>query len=69
MDSLKQLQDEVLSLKSQRDAIILAHLYQRGEVREIADYTGGSLGLSRRAVRADAPVIRMGVLRGVPGRC
>jgi quinolinate synthase len=52
----------VLSLKKARNALILAHLYQRPEVQEIADVVGDSLDLSRKAHGADADVI---VLCGV----
>jgi len=44
-------------LKKTRQAIILAHNYQRGEVQEIADYVGDSLGLSREASATRARVI------------
>ncbi|HEY3421515.1 MAG TPA: quinolinate synthase NadA [Methanocellaceae archaeon] len=49
--------DDILQLKKERNAIILAHNYQRGEVQDIADYVGDSFGLSQRAVQADAKVI------------
>jgi quinolinate synthase len=52
----------VLSLKKARNALILAHLYQRPEVQEIADVVGDSLDLSRKAHGANADVI---VLCGV----
>lgn len=47
--TVKQLQDEILKLKNQKDVIILAHYYQPFEIQEIADYLGDSLGLSRIA--------------------
>lgn len=49
--------DEILELKNQRGAVILAHNYCRGEVQDIADYTGDSLELARKAANVDAPVI------------
>jgi len=47
--TVKQLQDEILKLKNQKDVLILAHYYQPFEIQEIADYLGDSLGLSRIA--------------------
>ena len=52
-----ELVDRVLSLKRQRQAVILAHNYQRGEIQDIADFVGDSLELSQNAARADAGVI------------
>src|SRR5882672_7734624 len=51
------LQDRVLALKKERNAVILAHNYQIGEVQDIADYVGDSLGLSQTAAKTDAAVI------------
>jgi len=51
------LQNEILELKKKRNAVILAHLYQRPEVQDIADFTGDSLGLSEEAAKTDAEVI------------
>ncbi|HDL64948.1 MAG TPA: quinolinate synthase NadA, partial [Proteobacteria bacterium] len=44
-------------LKQELNAIILVHNYQIGEVQEIADFLGDSLGLSRKAAGTDAEVI------------
>jgi quinolinate synthase len=51
------LEAEILSLKEAREAVLLAHNYQRPEVQELADYVGDSLYLARRAREADRPVI------------
>ncbi len=51
------LQDEILRLKQEQNAIILAHNYQREDVQDIADYVGDSLELSRTAANIDCSVI------------
>ena len=48
---------DILKLKVERKAIILAHNYQIGEVQDIADFVGDSLGLSQQAAATDAEVI------------
>lgn len=49
--------EEILDLKRDRRAIILAHHYQEAEIQELADFTGDSLELSRKALQADGEVI------------
>lgn len=53
----KELQKEVLELKRELNAIIVAHNYQRPEVQDIADFTGDSLELARKCVGIKAEVI------------
>jgi quinolinate synthase len=53
----KALRDEILKLKKDLNAIILAHNYQRPEVQDVADITGDSLELSRAAAKTDTDVI------------
>jgi quinolinate synthase len=48
---------EVVRLKEERNAVLLAHNYQRPEVQDVADFVGDSLFLSRKAMEADRPVI------------
>src|SRR3989338_2282335 len=51
------LKKTIAKLKKQRNAVIIAHNYQRDEIQEIADISGDSLALSQAAVRTDADVI------------
>ena len=51
------ISDEIRSLAAEKKAVILAHNYTRGEVQDVADYTGDSLELARKATDVEADVI------------
>jgi quinolinate synthase len=53
----EEIKREIRRLARERDALLLAHNYQRDEVQEIADITGDSLGLSQEAARTGHKVI------------
>jgi len=52
-----KLFEKISNLKNSRRAVILAHNYQPGEIQDLADFTGDSLGLSIKASQTDAKVI------------
>ncbi|MCU0791610.1 MAG: quinolinate synthase NadA [Opitutaceae bacterium] len=54
---LTAIQEEILALKKQRNAVILAHNYQNEDIQRVADFVGDSLGLSYQAQAAQADVI------------
>ena len=53
----KTITEKIQQLKEKRDAVILAHNYQLGEIHDIADFVGDSLDLSQKAAQTDAKVI------------
>jgi quinolinate synthase len=56
-EQVADLHAEIRRLARSRNAVVLAHNYQRPEVQDVADYVGDSLGLSRQAALTDAQVI------------
>jgi quinolinate synthase len=56
-ERLDALSREILQLKKEINAIILAHNYQVPEIQDVADYVGDSLGLSQQAAKTKAEVI------------
>lgn len=55
----EELRGEILRLKKEKNALIMAHYYQRDEIQEIADFIGDSLALARYAAKTDADIIVM----------
>lgn len=57
LDPRLDLEAEIRRLRSELNAVLLAHYYQDGEIQDLADFVGDSLELSRRAAATDADVI------------
>ncbi|GLX71451.1 quinolinate synthase NadA [Paenibacillus glycanilyticus] len=53
----RELRERLMQLKKERNAIILAHYYQRDEIQEVADFRGDSFLLAQKAAQTDADVI------------
>ena len=59
VDESLDLKVEIRRMAKEKDAIILAHYYTRGEIQEVADFIGDSLALARKAAETDAKIIVM----------
>ena len=57
MQAALDLKEEILALKKARNAVILVHNYQTGDIQDLGDYVGDSLGLAYQAKATDADVI------------
>src|SRR5210317_2059119 len=57
IDPKMKLVDEINRLKREKNAVILSHYYVEGDLQDIADYVGDSLGLAQAAAKTDAEMI------------
>lgn len=53
------IQDQIRELAKQKNAVILAHYYQRAEIQDVADFIGDSLALAQKAAQTDADILVM----------
>ena len=67
--TIKEVQDEIIRLKKEKDICILAHSYQAREIIEVADYTGDSYALSKIAAKAPNKTVIMCGVRFMAETC
>ena len=63
IDPRLDLEEEIRSLKRQKNAVLLAHYYQEEAIQDLADFVGDSLDLSRKARQSDAKIIAFAGVR------
>ncbi|NOQ72860.1 MAG: quinolinate synthase NadA [Crocinitomix sp.] len=54
---MKFLEEKIIALKKEKNAVILAHFYQDSAIQDLADFVGDSLSLSQKAAQVDADII------------
>lgn len=59
VDDIPDLKEAILKLKREKNAVVLAHYYQKGEIQDIADFIGDSLALAQIARKLDNDIIVM----------
>lgn len=69
MFTTRELQDEIIRLKKEKDICILAHAYQSHDIWEVADFVGDSYGLSKQAAQADQKTVLMCGVRFMAETC
>src|SRR5690349_9978415 len=57
VDKRIDLKAEIIRLKKEKNVVLLAHYYQTGDIQDLADYVGDSLGLSQQAAQTQADII------------
>ena len=57
LDPLMDIEEAIDLVRGEKNAVVLAHYYQEGEIQDLADFVGDSLDLSRKAAETDADMI------------
>lgn len=57
--TVREMQDEILRIKKEKDICILAHAYQRQDILDVADFVGDSFALSQMAAKAPQSTVLM----------